>query len=945
MPNTPTSSTHAPNLSVGGSDSSSQPSLQRSLQPLGDGSKSWSTLIGLASRLLWRDWRSGELRLLFLALVMAVTSVSGIALFTDRLEKALLLESANMLAADRVLGSGKVLPSEILGEAQTRGLRTASTLSFTSMAFSDSGNMLVSAKAVSDTYPLRGEVIIADAPFIRGAPIQSGPQPGEVWLESRALPALGLEVGDSVYVGEAELTVSKIIIAEPDRSGGGMVDNAGPRLMLHMDDVAKTNVVQLGSRVSYRFLFAAEELLALDEFESWVNTEYEGEYRLRDVRDESEEVSEALSRAESFLLLGSLFAVLLAGVAIALTAKRYSERHYDYVAILKTFGCTSPQIGFIYLWIQALLAIVAVVVGSVLGWGVHHIILRALQTVITVELPAAGFEPFVVGAMTAVICLLSFALPPLLALRETPPLRVLRKDISQQKVGANVPYVFGIGGTIGLVYWYSQDAVLTSVLVVAVASIAILLSGLSFLLLSSSSAVGMRAGSAWKLAMSAARRRRKQNVLQVMVFSVTIMSLLILGLLRTDLIADWQAQLPENTPNHFMMNISQPQIAGIEEFFEENGVQGNAFYPLISARVTKVNGATPDPQEDLESDAERGTLAGGGNDAKDESAKGAARVGLSVGYGQGETNSAGSGFDSGSDAGSGAGSGSGNESSASEAGDEAEEGEVRGRLSRRQVTWAAELPADNRVTGGQWWEATVEPGFVSIEQDYADWLDIELGDVIEFEINAQTVSAEVSSFRSVRWDNMQPNFFIIFSPGTIDHLGATFLSTALMEREQKILLNELVQRFPTIVVIEIDALIEQIQNIIAQVTSAIELISVLVLVCGALVLLACVNATLDERFYENAILRTLGAGKRLIMTSLLIEFASIGLMAGLVATLGAEASLYYLQEQVFEQEFALHYWVWLAGPLAGMIIIGGLGVNSTRGVVNISPLNVLRRLN
>jgi putative ABC transport system permease protein len=901
-------------------------------QPLGDGSKSWSTLIGLASRLLWRDWRSGELRLLFLALVMAVTSVSGIALFTDRLEKALLLESANMLAADRVLGSGKVLPDDILVEAQTRGLRTASTLSFTSMAFSDSGNMLVSAKAVSDTYPLRGDVIIADAPFIRGAPIQSGPQPGEVWLESRALPALGLEVGDSVYVGEAELTVSKIIIAEPDRSGGGMVDNAGPRLMLHLDDVAKTNVVQLGSRVSYRFLFAADELLALDEFETWVDAEYEGEYRLRDVRDESEEVSEALSRAESFLLLGSLFAVLLAGVAIALTAKRYSERHYDYVAILKTFGCTSPQIGFIYLWIQALLAIVAVVVGSVLGWGVHHIILRALQTVITVELPAAGFEPFVVGAMTAVICLLSFALPPLLALRETPPLRVLRKDISQQKVGANVPYVFGIGGTIGLVYWYSQDAVLTSVLVVAVASIAILLSGLSFLLLSSSSAVGMRAGSAWKLAMSAARRRRKQNVLQVMVFSVTIMSLLILGLLRTDLIADWQAQLPENTPNHFMMNISQPQIAGIEEFFEENGVQGNAFYPLISARVTKVNGATPDPQEDLNSDAERGTLAGGGgDDAEEESAKGAARVGLSVGYGQGETNAA--------------GASSGKEASESEAGDEAEEGEVRGRLSRRQVTWAAELPADNRVTGGEWWEATVEPGFVSIEQDYADWLDIELGDVIEFEINAQTVSAEVSSFRSVRWDNMQPNFFIIFSPGTIDHLGATFLSTALMEREQKILLNELVQRFPTIVVIEIDALIEQIQNIIAQVTSAIELISVLVLVCGALVLLACVNATLDERFYENAILRTLGAGKRLIMTSLLIEFASIGLMAGLVATLGAEASLYYLQEQVFEQEFALHYWVWLAGPLAGMIIIGGLGVNSTRGVVNISPLNVLRRLN
>ena len=206
--------------------------------------KSLSMLFRLALRLLWRDWQGGELRLLFIALVMAVSSVSGIALFTDRLEKALLLESANMLAADRVMGSGRQPPQSIIEEAQSRGLRTAETLSFTSMAFSDSGNMLVSAKAVSGAYPLRGEVIIADQPFVRGVPIQSGPPAGEVWLESRALPALGIEVGDSVFVGEAELEVSKIIIAEPDRQQGGMIDNAGPRLMLSMDDVAITNVVR-----------------------------------------------------------------------------------------------------------------------------------------------------------------------------------------------------------------------------------------------------------------------------------------------------------------------------------------------------------------------------------------------------------------------------------------------------------------------------------------------------------------------------------------------------------------------------------------------------------------------------------------------------------------------------------------------------------------------------
>ena len=903
---------------------SSKPGSIKPVMPLTD-HKPLSNLFRLAMRLLWRDWQSGELRLLFFALVMAVTSVTGIALFTDRLEKALLLESANMLAADRVLGSGRQPPEAILLEAQARGLRTATTLSFVSMAFSASGNMLVAAKAVSNEYPLRGEIIVTQQAFTRGVPVLNGPPPGEVWLESRALPALGIEVGDSVFVGEAELRVGNIIIAEPDRQQGGMADSAGPRLMLNMADVAATNVVQLGSRVSYRYLFASDAAAPLDEFEQWVGANYEDQYRLRNVRDESAEISDALNKAESFLLLGSLFAVLLAGVAIALTAKRYSERHFDYVAILKTLGCTSSQISFIYLSVQVVLGTIAIIVGSILGWIVHQGILQLLSSILLVELPPAGYQPFVIGSLTAIICLLAFALPPLLALRETPPLRVLRKDIGQQKFSANLPYAFGIFGAILLVFWYSQDLVLTTVLVVAVAGIAVLLSIVSWLLLHSSGSVGMKAGSAWKLAMTAARRRRKQNILQVMVFSVTIMSLLILTLLRTDLIDDWQAQLPENTPNHFMMNISQSQIAGIENFFAEKGIVGNTFFPLISARVTTVNGSQPDPQEALGSDAEGGSLTEGGSSLDEEADPANATPDA-----DGEAIAA---TDAGTEV-----------ADATQENAAGEGNAVGGRLSRRQVTWAENVPADNLITAGTWWGQDSQPGYVSIEQEYADWLDLEIGDQLEFEVNQQTISAEVSSFRSVRWDNMQPNFFIIFSPGTIDHLGATFLSTVLMEREQKIFLNDLVRQFPTIVVFEIDALIEQIQTIIAQVTSAIELISVLVLVCGGLVLLSCVNATLDERFHENAILRTLGAGKKLILTSLFIEFASIGAIAGVIATLGAEGSLYYLQEQVFEQDFNFHYWVWLAGPMLGMLIIAGLGVYSTQQVVSISPLNVLRRV-
>ena len=883
--------------------------------PLQD-NKTLSMLLTLSIKLLWRDWQGGELRLLFVALVMAVTSVSGIALFTDRLEQALILESANMLAADRVFGSREEVDAVMLEEARSEGLQTASTLSFTSMAFSDNANLLVAAKAVSANYPLRGELIITDAPFTRGAPIASGPAVGEVWLESRGFASLDIAIGDSVYVGEAELTVSKILIAEPDRSGG-MLDNAGPRLMLHMDDLAKTNVVQTGSRVSYRYLFAGD-IEQLDSYQAWLESNYQGQYRLRDVRDESEEVSDALDKAESFLLLGSLFAVLLAGVAIALTAKRYSERHYDYVAILKTLGCTSAQISVIYLSIQSLLAAVAIIIGSVLGWLVHHLILRLLNSVIQIDLPQASMDPFIIGALTAVICLLSFALPPILALKNTPPLRVLRKDLDPQSLSTHLPYVFGIAGTVLLVLWYSQDLVLTSVLVLGVAGIGLILSLISYALLRSSNSVGMKAGSAWKLAMSAAKRRRKQNVLQVMVFSATIMSLLILTLLRTDLIDDWQAQIPEGTPNHFMMNITESQIEGMQEFFESNNIQVNDFFPLISARVTQVNGLHPNPSREMGEEGNNSVIESSNSevDTGPETAGSATTDLATAGASSGDT--------------------------------ESESGEQENgprRLGNRQVTWAENLPLDNRVTSGAWWDENVGPGYVSIDEEYASWLDISVGDTVQFEINQELVVAQVSNLRSVRRDNMQPNFYIIFSPGTLEHLGATFLSTVLMESDQKLLLNDLLKLFPTIVIIEIDGLIEQIQNIIAQVTSAIELISVLVLISGALVLLSCVNASLDERFQENAILRTLGAPRRLILTSLLLEFACIGFIAGLIATIGAEASLYYLQEQVFRQDFNLHYWVWFAGPLLGMIIIAGLGVNSTKKVVNISPLNVLRGLN
>ena len=843
----------------------------------------------LALALLWRDWQGGELRLLLFALVMAVASVTGITLFTDRLQQALVLESANVLAADRVLGGRERPPRAWLDEARARGLQTAETVSLISMAFSAHGSLLVSAKAVSDSYPLRGELLAAAQSFSAGAPVASGPAPGEAWLESRALPALQLEVGDTVHVGEAMLTVGKVLVLEPDRQLGGMADYAGPRLMMNLADLPATGLVQPGSRVSYRYLYAGDSAV-LEEFSGWLREASGGRFYLRDARTESKEVSDALDRAEGFLLQGGLFAVLLAGVAIALTARRYSERHYDYVAILKTLGCTSAEVTSVYTLVQLVLALVAVVCGWVLGLLVHYLVLRLLAGLVPVALPPAGAQAFVLGALTACICLLSFALPPLLALRGVPPLRVLRRDLGRPPTGHAMPYLCGIAGAGLLVSWYSRDWLLTGVLALAVAGLAVLLYGLSHALLPVGGGTGMRAGSAWRLALTALRRRRRQNVLQALVFAVALMALLVLGLLRTDLITDWRAALPAHAPNHFMMNVAPHQVADVQDFFRARGIAGQPFFPMIGARVQSINGQPPPPWR-------------WDDDGSNVTERGAQEADTDGGQQQGE----------------------------------------RRRLRMRRVTWAAELPPDNLVTAGRWWDADVQPGLVSVEQEHAARLGIEVGDTVVFTVDGRQIEALVENLRSVRWENMRPNFFFIFSPGSLDQRGATFLSTFLLERDQKPLLNALVQRFPTIVVIEVDALIERLRHIIARVTSAVELIFVLVLVCGALVLWACVHASLDERFRENAVLRALGAGRKLILAGTAIEFVAIGLAAGVIAVLGAEACLYYLQERVFEQDFSLHYRAWLTGPAGGVLIIAGLGVYATRRAISAAPMEALRR--
>jgi putative ABC transport system permease protein len=829
----------------------------------------------LALKLLWRDWRSGELTLLLASLVVAVATVTTITLFVDRLQQALIQESSQFLAADRVIAGRAELDPSFIEKAESLNLEHAQTLSFLSMVFSADRAQFASVKAVTDRYPLRGNLIISDEAFKLGENVTHGPKPGEVWLESRLLPSLDVKPGEVLDIGVTSLNVTKALIKEPDRGGGGF-NNVGPRVMMHMDDVAATEVVQPGSRITYRYLFRGSEA-DLAEFSEWAKPQLPEGSRLFGVKEGTEGIGNALNRAERFLLLGGLLGVVLAGVAIALAAQRYSLRHFDHVAILKTLGATPNGIDGLFITIFVTLGIAATFLGSAVGYGTQIGVVSILQPYIPIELPAPGIQPILLGLITGFVCLLSFALPPLIRLRGIEPVRVIRRDLEAANNTDRLAYACGVLGTLGLMWWYSQDIYLTAMIFTGAAAAIVVLGLVAYSMLRSGRLLGMQAGSIWRLALAGMQRRGQENTVQILVFSLAIMLLLILFLVRTALIDEWQTQIPEDAPNHFAINISPEDVPPIQQKLIDNGIDTQPLYPMIQGRISAVNGQTS-----REYDREN---------------------------------------------------------------QDAEEVDAPRSSSNRNLTYAWELPPDNQILGGEWWpEDYAGPPLVSLESELAIRNRLKVGDELTFQIQGRELVTEVASIRSVAWDNMQPNFYIIFSPTALEDFPSTFMTSFYLERDNKIFLNDLLRSFPTMTVLEVDAIIAQIKAIIEQVTMAIELVLALILISGGMVLLASIQASMDERFKQHAILRTLGAGRKLVMGSLIVEFCALGFFAGLLATFGSEITVYALETEIFELDYQMNPVLWVLGPAVGTILIGIVGTLATLRVVQTPPTTVLRQV-
>ncbi len=824
-------------------------------------------LLALAFRQLMRDARAGELRVLFFALVVAVAASTAIGYFGARLNDAMLLRASEFLGADLVLnGSAPAAPEQI--QAGTAlGLDHAQVVEFSSVIATEQDLQLASVKAASSSYPLRGTLRSAAQPYEPEQP-GTGPAPGEAWAEARLFAALDLAIGDDIEVGNKLLRLTRVLTYEPDRVGDFY--SLTPRVLMHLDDLEATGVVQPGGRVRYRELWRGDST-ALATYQQSVEAELQAHQRIETANDSNRQIGGALGRAERYLNLASLAAILLAGVAVALSAARFATRRFDASALLRCLGLSRHDALLLYALQLGMLGLLASFTGALLGWAAQHGLFFLLRDLLAQEIPPGGIWPAAAGIATGLVALAGFALPPLAGLGRVPPLRVLRRDMLPVPPSAWVVYGTAIFA-LGLIMWrLSLDLKITLALLGGGLLATLLLGGLLLLGLKAMRRLLAGASLSWRLGLGQLLRHPLAAAGQALAFGLILLAMALIALLRGELLDTWQEQLPDNAPNHFVLNVLPAEKDAFAERIAALSSHAAPLYPVVPGRLISIN---DEPVRQLVSKESQGERA------------------------------------------------------------------IRRDLS---LTWAADLPKDNHLVSGQWWttgEANDVPG-VSVEVELAESLQLKLGDRLSFTIGGLTREANVTSLREVNWDSFQPNFYMIFEPDMLQGMPATYMTSFHLPPGKERELVELARAFPSVTLLQVEALLAQLRSILAQVSLAVEYVLLFVLAAGLAVLFAGLQATLDERIRQGALLRALGAERRLLLRARRAEFGLLGAASGLLAALGCELVSALLYHYAFDLRWQPHPWL-LVLPLIGALLVGGAGLIGTRRALNVSPLTVLR---
>lgn len=825
--------------------------------------------LSLALKLVLRDWRSGELGILLAALIIAVAGSTAVSLFGHRLSLTMETQAAEFLAADLAISSHDPWQASWFEQAKQLPLQQSRTIEFPTVLVENGEMLLTGAKGVSAGYPLRGSVRITDTD-LQGESTASGiPAPGTAWVDARILHTLKLKLGDSLSLGLKTLQISHILTHEPDRKGD--LYSLSPRLIFNLADLEAAAVIRPGSNVHYFAQFAGDET-AVNALKAQIKPNLKPGQKLVDIHEDRPELGNALSRAERYLGLSSTVIVLIAGIAIAMSARRYCERHFDLTALLKCLGARENDVLFIHLAQYLIIGLSASLIGCGLGYLAQAGVAWWLQGILPQALISPRWYAVFYGFGAGLFVLLGFALPSVLRLKRLPPLRVLRRDLAPMPPSAWIIYGLALV-SLGLLIWrYTGDGRMTAIVLGIALGILGPASLLVLALLRSLRKLAPHLSLPWRLGLKNLTRTPRLGLSQILAFGLTLTAMLVSLLVRTELVQEWQRQLPAHAPNYFALNLFEQELPAFKSFLQQREIQSSAFFPIVRGRLIAVNGV------DVHQIAHKDS--------------------------QGE-----------------------------------------GAISRElSLTWSNSLPADNQLIAGRWWQQGESPGSVSVEAKLAESLGIKLGDSLSFSVAGSQWEAKVSSLRSVRWDTLKPNFYMIFPPGSLQDQPATWLTSFYVPEGHKQDLVALAKTFPAMTVLEVEQLVKQFQAILKEITYAIEFVLLFALASGFTVLFASVRATLDERLKEDAILRALGASRKLLLKGLGLEFLALGFIAGLLGVASSEAVAWVLYAKVFDLEARFHWPLWLLAPLFGALAVGGSGFWHVRRVLKVSPLQVFREL-
>lgn len=803
--------------------------------------------------------------LMFIATVITVGIVTSSQLVTNRISLLLDRQASELLAADLVILSSKKFDAEYQAAAREQGLQVSQSVSLRTAVFIDDEPQLVELKAVDAAYPLRGKLERAHEVTAQRSYAEQGPSVGEVWLDSK----LASIVGQDLTLGEQAYTASWLLTYEPDR--GGAIFNLAPRVLMNIEDLAQTGLVVPGSRVRYRLMFAGDQA-DIASFKTWLTINLKPGEEVQDLENARPEMRRALESTRKFFALAIVLTLVIAMAAIAITARYTANREAPKIAMLRAFGISQLSLFKYYLGQLGMLWIAATIVGVILGWATQFPLQWALDGWFGKTLPQVySLRPYLSAALVGLIALAGFSLPYLLNVTATPPMQVLRTVVNRRSwsrgllmTGSAIIAVFCV---LVILMQSSLLAIAVLGIVLACAFILPLILGwmVKLLLVSSRQRFWLR-----QYLLSRLQASSRGAIYVMSGFSLVLIAILLIAVVKDELMGEWQAQLPDDIPNYFLINIRSDDVAGIEEFLRQRQIEASTPYALVRARMSQINGVDIDK---IRFSHPRGSHS---------------------------------------------------------------------VTHTFNITYADELPEQNKIVAGNWLDENRDPMQFSVEEGMAERLGLTLGDQLMMTVGSKTLQASVTSIRSVLWENFKPNFYLIANKELIADMPQTWLLSALIKDQHKADLKQLLQRYPSVTLLDISELMARVKAIVDKATVALQFFFLFALAAASIVLLAAIQTGRHEREVESSLLRALGAHTSQLYRVHVLEFTLMGVLIGFFAAAIASIAGWAVSVYFFDIEYHFSASLWAYSLVSACLVLTLAGIMVSRRVYNVSPMKILR---